>query len=270
MNEEAQAAQLLGIVSNDESPFIRYRNGARTRAVLATQPGITHRFSDQHPQVVAKLYKGKGDTAGSRAYQQYHSASFHSIDTLVNSAHIQQSLTAGVIEGIGPYAVLQFVEGGELAEILERRDLDAAQASRIVQDILVEIWIPLWHAGLRFKDCHPGNYVLTPGCRVVMIDTEQMRKDAEELLNEPDNWMQRNKHQEAGLSRLPRLVSRVINATRPDASEAAVLRNVKSKLKSSNLTEALRSLGRAGGAVQQAERAVSHLLGDLREKGYLA
>jgi hypothetical protein len=103
-----------------------------------------------------------------------------------------------------------------------------------------------------------------------MIDTEQMRKDAEELLNEPDNWMQRNKHQEAGLSRLPRLVSRIIEATRPDAPLASVVRNVKSALESSDLPEVLRSLGRVKDAEQNAEHAVDLFLSDLRDQDYLA
>ena len=41
--------------------------------------------------------------------------------------------------------------------------------------------------GTSIYNCHVGNFVLTPERKVVMIDTEQMRKDVDELLNQPSS-----------------------------------------------------------------------------------
>ena len=46
------------------------------------------------------------------------------------------------------------------------------------------------YKGSWIYNCHAGNFVLTPERRVVMLDTEQMRKDMNELLNQPSSRTQ--------------------------------------------------------------------------------
>jgi hypothetical protein len=165
--------------------------------------------------------------------------------------------------------VLEFVEGQELAVLLEESTITANLARQIIEDILLEIWIPLWAEGLRFKDCHPGNFVVTAEGRVVMIDTEQMRKDLDERLHLPSEWTQRDKHERAGLSRLPGLLQRIVLATDRGLSKAGVLRDVKSALALTGLAESLHALGRGGdqGSCVQDVRA---LLLQFRHKGLVA
>lgn len=236
--------KLLDIPNDGQTTFVEFRTGARTRAVLATAAGIPNRFATQSNRVVVKVYKGDGSSSGSRQYQDYHQRWFPAIEALTANRHVQQSLESGVFSGVGPYAVLGFIDGEELADRLARADLHRSDATRILREILLEIWIPLWHAGLRFKDCHPGNFVLTPTGETVMIDTEQMRKDADELLHRPQDWEQRILHEEQGLRRLPKLVQRVVCAARPPASDSAVLRVVKNALTDAGLPQALADLGR--------------------------
>jgi hypothetical protein len=263
------AARLLSVVPPDLGNFVPFRTGARTRAVLATAPRVVHRFADEAPQVVAKLYKGEGTSSGAIAYQDYHRDWFHKLQALTSNPYVQRSLEGGRMPGVGPYAVLEFVPGIELSEVLDTATLDAASARSIVTDVLREIWIPLWDAGLRFKDCHPGNFVYRPDGATVMIDTEQMRKDADELLHRPQSWTQRDRHEAQGLARLPKLLQRIISATGPGRGESAVLRDVRAALDATELPDRLAGLGRVPGAGPAAMTAVDDLLGRLTQTGLL-
>ena len=260
---------ILQIPANQNVPFEVFRTGARTRAVLATRPGILHRLADRQERVLLKLYKGDGSTAGSVQYQDYHQRDFHRFAPLTSNSHVQQSLEAGVHPGVGPFALLQFVEGQELAVLLEESSITANLARQIIEDILLDIWIPLWAEGLRFKDCHPGNFVVTAQDRVVMIDTEQMRKDLDERLHRPREWTQRDKHERAGLSRLPGLLQRIILGASRGLSKAGVLRDVKSALASTGLPDCLHQLGR-GGARGTCVNGVSALVLQFRNMGLIA
>ena len=268
-NVADEARRLLQIPSSVKQPFEAFRTGARTRAVLATQPGVSHRLADLQDRVLVKLYKGPGSTSGSKQYQDYHQRWFHRLPALLTNEHVQQSLEAGVKPGAGPYALLQYVEGEELAVLLDQAQIARNQARQIIQDILSEIWIPLWAEGLRFKDCHPGNFMVRPDGRVVMIDTEQMRKDLDELLHSPNDWTQRDKHERSGLSRLPGLLQRIILATNRRHRKAVVLREVKSTLASTGLPELLRVLGRRGDR-QACVDGVADLLAEFRQKGLVS
>lgn len=269
MEAITQIARLLGIANDNPSDWLVFRTGARTRAVVATAKDLAHRYSGASNGVVVKIYKGSGQSDGSLEYQTYHRSWFQQVDALTRNQHVQKSLEGGVSGGVGPFAVVEFIEGEELADRLQARDLTRTTIRQILEDILGNIWIPLWHAGLRFKDCHPGNFVLNPEGRVVMIDTEQMRKDVDELLHRPDDWTQRDKHELLGLKRLPGLVQRIVRATQLSISDAAVLRIVKAALGSTQLPEALAALGRNEVAVGPARLALDQFMAELRTRGLL-
>lgn len=269
MTVQQQAARLLAIDNVNSDTFLNFRKGARTRAVMATRDGVAHGRVDTDRQVVVKLYKGTGKTDGSRQYQKYHQCDFQSIAALSGNTYIQQSISGGLKANVGPFAILQYIEGEELAIRLDRADLTKPQATTILRDIIDNIWIPLWHGGMRFKDCHAGNFVLKSNLQVVMIDTEQMRKGAAELLATPEVWTQRDKHQAMGLRRLPGLMRRVIEATRPDITSGKLLSSIKESLDDTDLTEKLALLGKQGLA-EEAIRASDTLLRKLVEKGLIA
>ena len=266
-----QAAQLLGMNTWSDDSFIALRLGARTRAILATKEGVLHRFEMDTPQVMVKFYKGVNDTEGARQYQYYHKRWFHRIPVLAGNPYVQKSIDGGYIDRVGSYAILEYVKGIELAPRLESGGLSRLEAGIIINDVLQHILVPLWDAGLRFKDCHPGNLVYRPDGRTVLIDTEQMRKDADELLHMPQQWEQRNKHEKSQLSRLPRLMQRIISATGPDFAQSRILQRVKSSMQETNLGFALAALGRENsGAKESADQAVKHFLEKLVAEGLIA
>lgn len=261
MNLRVIAADILGVDGSRTGDLIELRKGARTIGLFATPPGMVHAFGADK-QVLVKIYKGDGSTAGNEQYRTYHGSHFQKVPALMQNPRIQKSLTAGIYRrgvSVHPYAVLEYIPGIELANMIEEGGLDIQKACQIIEEILVEIWIPIWGAGLRFKDCHPGNFILGADGHVYMIDTEQLRKDAAELLLTPAIWKQRDRHEELGIQRLPGLITRLIRAARSDCKEGAADREARRLLGAAGLPELIKRLGR-GTSSDAAKVAVGILL----------
>ena len=267
MNLRGIAADILGVDVTNGVDLIELRKGARTIGLFATPPGMVHAFG-AGKQVMVKIYKGDGNTAGNEQYRTYHGSHFQKVPALMLNPHIQKSLTAGIYRRGGfvhPYTVLEYIPGTELADLIEAAKMDFPTVCRIIGEILLEIWIPIWGAGLRFKDCHSGNFILGADGHIYMIDTEQIRKDAAELLLTPSSWKQRDRHEELGIQRLPGLITRLICAARPDCTEGAVDRDVRRLLGEAEFSELLKGLGR-GGAINAANKATRILVDGIRRK----
>lgn len=266
MNLRGIAADILGVDGSRAGELIELRKGARTIGLYATPPGMVHTFG-AGKQVMVKIYKGDGSTAGNEQYRTYHGSHFQKVPALMENPHIQKSLAAGIYRrgaSAHPYAVLEYIPGTELADLIEEAKMDFPAVCRIIEKILLEIWIPIWGAGLRFKDCHPGNFILGAAGQVYMIDAEQIRKDVAEWLLTPDVWKQRNRHEELGISRLPGLIVRLIRAAKPDCKEGTVDREVRELLGEASLTEKLKILGRGdsfNGAVSAAQILMDAIAG---------
>ena len=248
MNLRSFATEILGIDPSRADSLIELRRGARTIGLFATPPGVGHAFGEGR-QVLVKIYKGDGSTSGNEQYRTYHGSHFQKVPALMGNHYIQKSLAAGIYRrggSVHPYAVLEYIPGTELADLIEEGKMDFPTVCRIIEKILLEILIPIWGAGLRFKDCHPGNFILGADGHIYMIDTEQIRKDAAELLLTPAIWKQRDRHEELGIQRLPGLITRLIRAARPDSKEGAVDREVRRLLVEAGLPELLKGLGRGG------------------------
>ncbi len=182
----------------------------------------THKFSEKFPRATCKFYKGDGSTKGfQEGYMPFHKRGFPRIPALKNKL-IQQSLECGVFANGAtsrPYSVFQFIEGEMLRAVVGNKDapIDAPTISEdlaksILRDMFCEVWIPLWNAGVRFRDGHTGNWVLGDDKRAYMIDTEQMRKDAAELLDKPTSWKQRERHEAMCLKLVKGIFADLCNA----------------------------------------------------------
>lgn len=265
MNLRDIAAEILGVEPSRADSLIELRRGARTIGLYATPSSVGHAFGEDR-QVMVKIYKGDGSTSGNEQYRTYHGSHFQKVPALMGNPYIQKSLAAGIYRRGGfvhPYAVLEYIPGTALADLIEETKLDLPAVCRIIEEILLEIWIPVWGAGLRFKDCHPGNFILGANGHVYMIDTEQIRKDAAELLLTPSIWKQRDRHEELGIQRLPGLLTRLICAARPDCKEGAVDRKVRGLLAKAGLPELMKGLGR-GETADAAKVAVGIILDGIR------
>lgn len=145
--------------------------------------------------------------------------------------------------GNTPYAVLTYVPGDELKDLLEV-GITPERGAAILEEIFCAILVPVWQAGLRFKDFHPGNFIVQQDGTVVMIDTEQIRKDAKEMLATPNDWTQRNRHADQGLRRIPKLIERVVLASGSPTAAGKMNQNIRSKMDELHLYDRLNALGK--------------------------
>lgn len=220
MTNEEKAKIILGAKAVEKLPQKGNRNVGMYVSVGA------HKFSDKFERVVCKFYKGDGSTKGfCEGYMPFHKRDFPKIGALKNPL-VQQSLDCGVFEGDcspAPYSVFRFIEGRMLRDVVEAESpcLSESEAKNILRDMFCGVWIPLWAAGLRFRDGHTGNWVLGDDGHAYMIDTEQIRKDAAELLYNSASWTQRDKHEKMCLRLVSGIFADLLNACGKGISDAA-------------------------------------------------
>ncbi len=252
---ESRAGKLLGVEQRSYEPSgwaesLGY--GMRTLALITPYSGVEHRFSSRSQRVVLKLFRSQ-----ATEHIQFHSHTFLSLPIL-QRIPLQASLAGGEFDGCG-YAVLQFIPGITLRQaVCVTSPWTGPRAVQALNDLMESIWIPAWASGLRFKDCHPGNFILseTTG-RLVMIDGEQMRKPATELIDSPSRWLIRDRHEDNAFSRLPKLISDTLYAAGTETNRAALNRAVAQAIEDSHLVQHLKELGRTDHNQQDVAAATS-------------
>ena len=259
MKKEDIAKEILGCKKVEQLP----QKGNRNCGIFVSVG--EHRFSDKFEKVSCKFYKGDGSTKGfAQGYMPFHQRDFQKIQELKNPL-IQQSLECGIWRGQYPYSVFQFIEGKMLRDVVGNKDtpittitLSCEQAKSILTDMFCNVWIPLWLAGIRFRDGHTGNWVLGNDGRAYMIDTEQMRKNAVEFLYNPTSWAQRDKHEKSCL--------RLVHGIFADFSNACGIKITDSAAKKVlNKTNLLLSLSKLGKTKSSKEDVVSEFEKTLKE-----
>lgn len=257
MKKEDIAKEILGCENVEQLP----QKGNRNCGIFVSVG--EHRFEDKFKRVSCKFYKGDGATKGfSEGYKPFHQRDFPKIPELKNLL-IQQSLECGIWKNHHPYSVFQFIEGKMLRDVVGNKDtpittivLSCEQAKSILTDMFCNVWIPLWLAGIRFRDGHTGNWILGNDGKAYMIDTEQMRKDVVEFLYNPTSWEQRDKHERSCL--------RLVHGIFADLSNACGIKitdsDAKKKLAKTNLLQSLSELGRTKfskeGAISEFKKAL--------------
>ncbi len=264
---EQTAADLLRIPAacRDEVWGISLGYGARTKSLVAVRAHVPHRFSRRFPQVVVKLFKGP-----AKDYRRFHQDCFHRLPVLPGNSAFQQSLEAGTWKSQGAYAVLEYVDGKTLREHQESGQVWSSDRARsVLDDLIGTIWIRSWESGLRFKDCHKGNFVLNlESHRLTMIDVEQIRKSAFEWLDRPTDWSDRSRHERSALRQLSGLICDVLAMRGTGQPTAKIRRTVVDALKETRLSESLFALGKdektIGLSAPDARLAVKQLFECLR------
>ena len=157
---------------------------------------VQHRFLSGNRQVVLKLFQGP-----ARELVDFHHTDSRPPVDVLRRPEFQQSIDAGVLPNGSGFAILEYFEGQTLKSWLASSTrCDTAELVNVMRLLFKSIWIPLWTSGLRFKDCHSGNFIVKPSLpKLVMIDCEQMRKSAAELLSGKGDWIQRDAHEASAL-----------------------------------------------------------------------
>ena len=264
------AARILDLTDDNVLQALQpLGSGMRTRAVLVTGKGVAHRLGSQ--RVVIKLYKGRGNPSGGAPFIAFHGTHFQLLADILNGLPVQRSLESGRWRiGHVPYALLEYVEGDLLRNMLNAPEkLPWSTISGLIRSLLQGIWIPVWSRGLRFKDCHPGNFLRTGETQLTMIDTDQLRKDAAELLESPQDWTERNKHERSGLRRLPGLLIDLLQACDQfhNQPRTGLKRSVNDALTTTRLAERLSVLGRVDAGEEDAITGVESLIEALSPVG---
>lgn len=245
--------------STSPGTFIDLPCGSRSVAIYATTPGMSHRLLAKGPQVLVKFYRGEGADIATM-YREYHGDLFRRCPVLVGNPHLQQSLEAGLWRGRFAYAILSYHEGISLRDVLAG-SIPPAHARAVLLALFHNILIPLWSAQLRFRDLHAANFLVQDGNRIMMLDTEQLRKDVKEWLDTPQCWTQRDRHEALGLSRIPKLLHRFARCAGVTALTSAAIRR---RLDDVGLFATLHGLGRnpgdGDGCSARAAAAANHIV----------
>ncbi len=206
-----------------------------------------HKYSDRYKRVSCKFYKGDGSTKGFvEGYMPFHKDAYQKQKALNDNPYVLQSLDAGVAQDKAgktyPYAVFEYVEGVMLRDFVNDKStlISKEEARAILSDMFLNVWIPVWAAGIRFQDGQTGNWVVGDDKKTYMIDTEQMRKDVFELENTPDIWTQRDKHEKLGLKKIAGIFADLCNKA------SVPMTDPKSKkiLEQTDFISSLQSLGK--------------------------
>ena len=240
---EQVAADVLGIPPHQRNSNwgVSLGYGMRTKTLITPRPGVTHRFTPEHDSVVVKLFRGP-----AKDFVCFHSIDFGKLNVIKSKPAFQQSIEAGVSTLGDTYAILEYIEGQTLREWLSNFRGDVSELTAVIRSLFSSIWIPVWNSGLRFKDCHSGNFIVTSRLeKLTMIDCEQMRKSATELLANEGSWKQRNAHEASALRRLPKLIESFSLAADPDQNKAKLKRLISNALTTTQFPICLQRLGRA-------------------------
>lgn len=240
---EQTAAEVLQVPINQRATTwgLSLGYGMRTKTLIATHRGVDHRYVYANPQVVAKLYRGPATD-----FVAFHDADTRYLTDVLGRPEFQLSIAGGVLPTGEGFAILEYVEGQTLKSWLGEKDrCNTAEPIDVIRELFYSIWIPVWNSGLRFKDCHSGNFIVKSFVpRLVMIDCEQMRKSAAEFLRDKDNWKQRDAHEASALRRLPNLIESFSLSWKPEQNKASLKRLIRAALQRSELNVHLSALGR--------------------------
>jgi hypothetical protein len=218
--------------------------------------------------VGVKVFKATDDARReARRLLPFHREGIYGLPGLPN-ARVQRSIDARMVEdgsGAERLVIIQeWVAGESLDQSLRRWagcPPDCARVRSVLRQLLGEIIIPLWHAGLIWWDVRAANYCYDEARdRLALIDVDSLAAYADEILRTPDRWERREKGRMTALARLRQLTLRIAGTQphRTGARAAATTAAWRAELE-----PALRALGRepqsASGALIALDRFLARL-----------
>lgn len=202
--------------------------GRHAHTVIKIRPDVPHRFSKHGQQLGFKIFNaGKDCPWMGPKMVEFQTTQRHLLPGLPN-AHVQEVFAgglartpAGVEHG---YLIQQWVEGEVLGSKIGS-GLGADDALWILDDLFLQIIIPLWSRGTAWWDVRDSNYVFTPEKRLVMIDSDTLAADLEEIIAASPVYDNRNKHTKTAMIRYRATIGRMV---------ASCLRSLRPRKNASN------------------------------------
>lgn len=114
---------------------------------------------------------------------------------LLQNNHIQKTFKAGYCTSQDnvtyPYLIQEWVEGHTIEHYINNKLFDIKSAIQVLDDLFLNMIIPLWSKGLIWMCAFAANYCISNN-RVVMIDTDSLFKTVKEYTSTPNIFTIRN------------------------------------------------------------------------------
>ena len=201
--------------------------GVSAQTVVRVESSIPHRFTGicQNKAIGLKIFKnGKGCKL-----VHGHTHSRRKLPGLPND-FVQEVYDAG--EHNGTFFLIQgWIEGESLETYLNRKtQLPPDEVQQLLKDLFEGIIIPLWSAGTIWWDIRAGNFCVTERDskqRLVLIDTDSLLDYADEIIETPLVFTERNRGKVTALKRIKTIVTDLVLSAIPVEN----LRGKRSSLK---------------------------------------
>ncbi len=178
-----KAADILDLKSGKIS--LLTARGFNSLALLKTSSDAAHKYPE-YPEVVVKFLRRDCPKERFDEIARWHNENFGKFPVL-KSIRFQQSLEAGIYtDKYGKtyfYSVVEYICGTVLQDFIDLAvPLNKSLCKSIVVQLFESIIIPAWACGLTFPDIQGRNFILRNSGNLSMLDTEQMRRSAAEIL----------------------------------------------------------------------------------------
>lgn len=183
----------------------------RNAIVIQVRPEWRHQYSHYRLPIGLKIYNLKDGKVMWPSIRRFHQDHRPQMRGLPN-AHVQEVLACGTTKGTDGiergYLVQQWIDGVALDQKIKAGPT-TNEVLQITDDLFQEIIIPLWSHGSSWWDVRPSNYVVTPSGRLFMIDSDTVGGYADEIIQTPEVFTQRNNGTRTAMKRYGTLLSRL-------------------------------------------------------------
>jgi hypothetical protein len=180
----------------------------RNAQVIRIHAGVRHRFARNGTPLGLKIFNLKDGKTMWPSLFKFHTTQREHLPGLPNS-HVQQAFECGTFKDADGlergYLIHEWIDGPTLEDKL-KEGVSRDDALRILDDLFLEIIIPLWSQGSSWWDVRDSNYVFTHRRKLVMIDLDTLGGYAGEILGKPARYERRNKGTLKAMERYARLI----------------------------------------------------------------
>ena len=183
----------------------------RNAYVIRIHDGVRHQFARNKNPLGLKVFNLVDGKTMWPSVSRFHNTQRKNLPGLPNERvqavwHCATIKPADSVER--GYLIQAWVEG----EVLEHKfkgELSEHETLRLLDDLFLELIIPLWSAGSSWWDVRASNYVVTPAGRLMMIDSDTLGGYADEIVGTPAEFVRRNKGTLTALKRYRTIVRKL-------------------------------------------------------------
>ena len=172
-------------------------------------------------EIGVKVFKTTKDAQReAKRIVPFHREYIHQLPGLPNT-HIQKSVDAGIKQDQQKqeraFVIQEWVNGDSLEYLLRqtwnRQRIDGNVVKSIVNQLLVNIIIPLWRKGTIWWDIRDANYCYDESSgKLKLIDSDSLGAYVSEILPTPNIWLKRDKGRKTAIARLRQMTLRILLA----------------------------------------------------------